>query len=326
MPLEPVSLPGEIRGLRIGLLVSGGIAAYKLADLASAMTQAGCAVRVAMSAAASRFIGAATFRGVTGNPVLVDLWAPSSEPEPHVQLGDWAQLLLLAPATANTIAKLAEGRADDIVSATVLAARGPLVLAPAMNDAMWAKPQVQENLDRLRAHGALVVEPEAGHLASGHLGAGRLASGQRLLDALAEALGRQPRYLSATVRRGRGGLLLTPIAVVAADRVIVPDLAPGDGTEDLTAASPTTSDPLTEALQTALALLAEIAHRGAHHLPPTFPTRLEAVARALHTAGLTRGADDLRTLIRTLAPAPGQAAFDAWADAAIRLITTAECR
>ncbi|MBW8802406.1 MAG: hypothetical protein JF587_00865 [Catenulisporales bacterium] len=146
------------------------------------------------------------------------------------------------------------------------------------------------------------------------------------LDALAEALGRQPRYLSATVRRGRGGLLLTPIAVVAADRVIVPDLAPGDGTEDLTAASPTTSDPLTEALQTALALLAEIAHRGAHHLPPTFPTRLEAVARALHTAGLTRGADDLRTLIRTLAPAPGQAAFDAWADAAIRLITTAECR
>ena len=73
MPLEPVSLPGEIRGLRIGLLVSGGIAAYKLADLASAMTQAGCAVRVAMSAAASRFIGAATFRGVTGNPVLVDL-------------------------------------------------------------------------------------------------------------------------------------------------------------------------------------------------------------------------------------------------------------
>ena len=187
MPLEPVSLPGEIRGLRIGLLVSGGIAAYKLADLASAMTQAGCAVRVAMSAAASRFIGAATFRGVTGNPVLVDLWAPSSEPEPHVQLGDWAQLLLLAPATANTIAKLAEGRADDIVSATVLAARGPLVLAPAMNDAMWAKPQVQENLARVRARGALVVEPEAGHLASGHTGAGRLASGQRLLDALAEA-------------------------------------------------------------------------------------------------------------------------------------------
>ncbi|MFL6116134.1 MAG: hypothetical protein ACJ786_32990 [Catenulispora sp.] len=146
------------------------------------------------------------------------------------------------------------------------------------------------------------------------------------LDALAEALTQQPRYLSATIRRGRGGLLLTPIAVVAADRVIVPDLAPGDGTEDLAAATRTIPDPLTEALQTALTLLAEIAHRGAHHLPPTFPTRLEAAARTLHTAGLARSATDLRTLIRTLAPAPGRAAFDAWADAAIRLMTTAECR
>jgi phosphopantothenoylcysteine decarboxylase / phosphopantothenate---cysteine ligase len=187
MPLEPVTVPNQIRGLRIGLLVTGGIAAYKLADLASALTQAGCPVRVALSSAASRFVGAATFQGVTGNAVLVDLWAAGADPEPHVQLGDWAQLLLLAPATANTIAKLAQGRADDIVSATVLAARCPLVVAPAMNDAMWAKAQVQENLARLRAGGAVVVEPEAGHLASGHVGSGRLASGQRLLDALAEA-------------------------------------------------------------------------------------------------------------------------------------------
>jgi len=187
MPLEPVTVPNQIRGLRIGLLVTGGIAAYKLADLASALTQAGCPVRVALSAAATRFVGAATFRGVTGNPVLVDLWAAGADPEPHVQLGDWAQLLLLAPATANTIAKAAQGRADDVVSATVLAARCPLVVAPAMNDAMWAKAQVQENLARLRSGGALVVEPESGHLASGHSGSGRLASGQRLLDALAEA-------------------------------------------------------------------------------------------------------------------------------------------
>jgi len=187
MPLEQVSVPNEVRGLRIGLLVSGGVAAYKLADLASTLTQAGCPVRVALTAAATRFVGPATFRGVTGNPVLVDLWTQGADPEPHVQLGDWAQLLLLAPATANSIAKLAGGRADDVVSATVLAARCPLVIAPAMNDAMWGKSQVQENLARVRARGVLVVEPEAGHLASGHVGAGRLASGQRLLDALAEA-------------------------------------------------------------------------------------------------------------------------------------------
>ncbi len=187
MPLETVTVPAEVRGLRIGLLVTGGVAAYKVADLASALTQAGCPVRVAMSAAATRFVGAASFQGVTGNPVAVDLWAGGSDPEPHVQLGDWAQLLLLAPATANSIAKLAAGRADDIVSATVLAARCPLVLAPAMNDAMWAKPQVQENLERVRARGALVVAPESGHLASGHTGSGRLASGQRIVDALAEA-------------------------------------------------------------------------------------------------------------------------------------------
>ncbi|MEP7105696.1 MAG: flavoprotein, partial [Chloroflexota bacterium] len=150
MPLERVEVPAAVRGLRVGLLVTGGVAAYKVADLASSLTQAGCPVRVAMSAAATRFVGAATFQGVTGNPVAIDLWAGGPDPEPHVQLGDWAQLLLLAPATANSIAKLAAGGADDIVSATLLAARCPLVLAPAMNDAMWARPQVQENLERVR--------------------------------------------------------------------------------------------------------------------------------------------------------------------------------
>lgn len=187
MPLEKVLVPAAVRGLRIGLLVTGGVAAYKVVDLASSLTQAGCPVRVAMSVAATRFVGPASFQGVTGNPVAVDLWAGGADPEPHVQLGDWAQLLLLAPATANSIAKLAAGRADDLVSATVLAARCPLVLAPAMNDAMWDKPQVQENLERIRARGALVVAPESGHLASGHTGSGRLASGQAILDVLAEA-------------------------------------------------------------------------------------------------------------------------------------------
>lgn len=188
MPLESVEVPREIRGLRVALLISGGIAAYKVADLASALVQAGCQVRAALTPAATRFIGAATFQGVTGNPAQTDLWSGAGpDPEPHVQLGDWAQLVLVAPATANSIAKFAQGRADDLVSATLLAARCPVVVAPAMNDAMWAKAAVQENVEKLRVRGVVVVEPESGRLASGHSGAGRLPSGQALADALAQA-------------------------------------------------------------------------------------------------------------------------------------------
>src|SRR5947209_10914935 len=175
MPLDPTPVPEELRGLRIALLVSGGIAAYKVVDLASALTQAGSQVRVAMTPAAMRFVGPPTFQGVTGNPVLTGLWSADGSPEPHVFLGDWAQVILVAPATANVIGRIASGRSDDIVTTTLLAARCPVVIAPAMNDAMWAKPAVQENLATLRHRGVTVVEPETGHLARGHTGAGRLA-------------------------------------------------------------------------------------------------------------------------------------------------------
>ncbi|GAA2057924.1 hypothetical protein GCM10009839_79370 [Catenulispora yoronensis] len=146
------------------------------------------------------------------------------------------------------------------------------------------------------------------------------------LDALAEALTQNPRFISATVRRARGGLVLTPIAVVATGRVIVPDLTPGSGTTDLTAATTPTPDPLTTALESALTLLAETTHRGARHLPPTFTTRLTTTAHTLATTGLSHSATDLHTLSATLGPNPGRAAFDAWSNAAIRLITTAERR
>jgi phosphopantothenoylcysteine decarboxylase/phosphopantothenate--cysteine ligase len=188
MPLEPLEIPPEVRGLRIALLVTGGIAAYKVVDLASSLVQAGCAVRVGLSPAAAKFVGAATFHGVTGERPQTDLWSAAGTPEPHVQLGDWAQLVVVAPATANLLARAAQGRADELVSATLLAARCPVVVAPAMNDAMWAKPAVQENLGVLRARGVGVVEPEAGHLASGHTGTGRLASGQAIVDAMAAAV------------------------------------------------------------------------------------------------------------------------------------------
>jgi phosphopantothenoylcysteine decarboxylase / phosphopantothenate---cysteine ligase len=188
MPLDRTPVPDELRGLRLALLVSGGIAAYKVVDLASALVQTGCEVRVAMTPSATRFVGPPSFRGVTGNPVLTGLWSGEGSPEPHVDLGDWAQLILLAPATANIIGRVASGRSDDIVTATVLASRCPVVIAPAMNDAMWAKAAVQENVAALRRRGATVVEPETGHLASGHVGTGRLADASKLFKAMAEAV------------------------------------------------------------------------------------------------------------------------------------------
>jgi len=188
VPLDPTPVPNELKGLRIALLVAGGIAAYKIVDLASALAQAGARVRVAMTASATRFVGPASFQGVTGNPVITGLWAADGPPEPHVFLGDWAQVTLLAPATANVISRAAKGQSDDIVTATLLAARGPVVVAPAMNDAMWSKPAVQENLAALRARGTAVVDPESGHLASGHVGSGRLASSDALMKAMAEAV------------------------------------------------------------------------------------------------------------------------------------------
>src|SRR5260370_1807847 len=199
MPLDPTPVPDELRGLRIALLVSGGIAAYKVVDLASALTQAGGDVRVAMTPSATRFVGPPSFQGVTGNPVLTGVWPADGAAEPPVALGDWAQAILVAPATAHVLGRIAGGRSGDIVTATVLAARCPVVMAPAMNDAMWSKPAVQENVAAVRRRGMSVVEPETGHLASGHTGTGRLAGAAELLEAMAAAV--RSRYDMAG-RRG----------------------------------------------------------------------------------------------------------------------------
>ncbi len=205
MPLDPTPVPRELEGLRIALLVSGGIAAYKVVDLASALTQAGCEVRVAMTQSAMRFVGPPTFQGVTGNPVLTSLWPADGAAEPHVALGDWAQLILVAPATANLIGRIAQARSDDIVTATLLAARCPVVVAPAMNDAMWAKPAVQENVAALRRRGISIAPPESGHLASGHAGPGRLADSEAIFDAMAHNVRSRYDYAGCHVLVTAGG-------------------------------------------------------------------------------------------------------------------------
>ncbi len=204
-PLEPADVPAILNGLRVAVLVSGGIAAYKVADLVSRLAQAGCEVRVAMTAAATRFVGQATFHGLSGRPVQTDLFDAGGQPEPHVELGDWAHVALVAPATADLLARLTHGHADDLVAATVLAARCPVVVAPAMNDAMWAKPAVAENVAALRRRGLAVVEPESGHLASGHVGAGRLAEAATLLAALAQAVGARRDLAGRRVVVSAGG-------------------------------------------------------------------------------------------------------------------------
>jgi phosphopantothenoylcysteine decarboxylase/phosphopantothenate--cysteine ligase len=205
MPLDAAEVPAQIRGLRIAVCISGGIAAYKVPDLVSQLVQAGCQVRVAMTASATRFVGPVTFHGISGHRVETSIWSQEGAPEPHVELGDWAQLVLVAPATADVLSKIARGQADDLVTATVLAARCPVVVAPAMNDAMWAKPAVQENVEALRRRGLIVVEPETGRLASGHTGTGRFAGAAAVFDGLARAAASRYDYAGRRVVVSAGG-------------------------------------------------------------------------------------------------------------------------
>ncbi|MBX5469353.1 MAG: bifunctional phosphopantothenoylcysteine decarboxylase/phosphopantothenate--cysteine ligase CoaBC [Thermoleophilaceae bacterium] len=197
---------------RVLLGVCGGIAAYKAVEFVRRATQAGHAVRVIQTPSAQRFVGAATFAGVTGAPVLVDEFepdpargafpgdpAPDADPISHLELVRRCDVYAIAPATANTIAKLAHGLADNLLTSAALACRAPLVVAPAMNDAMLEHPATQANLRLLAERGARIVPPGTGPLASrGEWGAGRLAEPPELLAAIEEAIGAEgysPRSL-----------------------------------------------------------------------------------------------------------------------------------
>jgi phosphopantothenoylcysteine decarboxylase/phosphopantothenate--cysteine ligase len=179
-----------MKDARIFLGVSGGIAAYKAAALTSTLVQRGASVDVVMTAEAERFITPLTFASLTARPVYTALW-DSPERIPHIRLIREADVALVAPATANLIAKLAAGIADDLLTAALLAARIPRLLAPAMNEAMYEDPVTQSNLGALRARGYEIVDPERGFLAERELGVGRLAAEERILESLERALARR---------------------------------------------------------------------------------------------------------------------------------------
>jgi phosphopantothenoylcysteine decarboxylase/phosphopantothenate--cysteine ligase len=186
-PSVSFGLPGK----RVVLGVSGGIAAYKAADLTSKLVQAGVDVHVVMTEGARQFIQPLTFQALTRNPVYTSVfegWEDDSAG--HVTLAASADAVLVAPATANTIARMAAGRTDDMLGAVLLATAAPVVVAPAMEHHMWHHPATQANVETIRSRGVTVVEPESGYLASGARGDGRLASIERLVSAVRVALGR----------------------------------------------------------------------------------------------------------------------------------------
>lgn len=176
-------------GTNVLLLVTGGIAVYKSCLLTRLLVQAGLSVRVAMTDAARHFVSPLTFRVLSGHGVATDLWGEGdTDPLDHVELARWADIAVVAPATANLLAKAAHGIADDIVSTLLLACEKPLVVAPAMNDAMWRHPATQANLRTLRERGAVIVEPGTGFLACGVTAEGRLAEPEQIAAAVRGAL------------------------------------------------------------------------------------------------------------------------------------------
>ena len=177
-----------LQGQRVLLCVCGGIAAYKAADLVRRLREARAEVRVAMTENAQRFVGAQIFQALSGQPVRSSLWDAQAEAAMgHLELARWAQRIVIAPATANTLAKLAHGFADDLVSTLCLASTAPLAVCPAMNHVMWKHPATQQNMATLRGRGVQVVGPDDGPLAEGESGPGRMAEPLAIVAALGEA-------------------------------------------------------------------------------------------------------------------------------------------
>ncbi len=209
-----------MRPSRVVLAVCGGIAAYKSCELLRGLQREGCDVRVVMSEDATRFVGATTFEALTGHPVVTSLYGSAEGPIPHVELADFAELAVVVPATANAMAKMAAGIADDALSTTLLALHCPVLVAPAMNLHMWQAPATQTNVATLRSRGVRFVMPDSGRLACGARGTGKLAPvGEIVASALAilgeEGVGRDLEGLSFVVTAGPTREAIDPVRYLA---------------------------------------------------------------------------------------------------------------
>ena len=202
---------------RVVLGVTGSIACYKAADLASKLMQEGARVDVVLTRGASNFVTPLTFRSLTHRPVITDLFdADSEQAVNHVAMAHEADVVLVAPATAHVIAKLAHGFADDALTTTALASAAPLVVAPAMDGYMFDNPATQENLETLRRRGATIIGPESGHLASGMRGMGRMSEPARIVDSLKVVLGRRGDMAGRAIVVSAGGTQepIDPVRVI----------------------------------------------------------------------------------------------------------------
>jgi phosphopantothenoylcysteine decarboxylase/phosphopantothenate--cysteine ligase len=207
----------SVRGRRIVVGISGGIAAYKSIEVIRRLVDAGAHVAPIMTEDAHRFIGPVTVSALSSEPVHTSLWDDSS-PIPHTRLGQTADLIFVAPATARVIAAYAMGFSQDLLVATLIATRAPVVICPAMHTEMWEHPSVQDNLALLRSRGVIVVDPQEGRLAGGDVGTGRLADPETILSAIDSVLsgdGRDMEGLSVVVTAGGTREPIDAVRVIA---------------------------------------------------------------------------------------------------------------
>ncbi|HEX7723241.1 MAG TPA: bifunctional phosphopantothenoylcysteine decarboxylase/phosphopantothenate--cysteine ligase CoaBC [Pyrinomonadaceae bacterium] len=206
----------EVQVKRVAIGVTGGIAAYKSIEVLRGLQRAGCEVRVAMTRHACEFVRPLTFRALSGAYVIVDDYsAENPDPIAHITFSQTIDLFVIAPATANTLAKLANGVADDFITSTYLACTAPILIAPAMNSVMWSHPATQRNVQKLRNDGVRIIEPDDGEMACGTIGPGRLSHPERIVLVALEILGETSQGLSTSGSKPAQDLIEERILITA---------------------------------------------------------------------------------------------------------------